>query len=439
MSETVRTRFAPSPTGAATDEGALGLHLGNARTAILNWLAARHAGGAFVLRIEDTDTGRNVEGAEASILEALDWLGLDRDEGPDVGGPLGPYRQSERGDRYEARARELLASGAAFRCFCTPEEIEARRAAAIESGEPPGRDPACRALTDDERARREGEGRSSAVRLRVETGPVPFRDRLKGPLEIDGDDLGDMIIVRADGRPTYNFAVVVDDLEMEITHVIRGVSHLSNTPKQVLLYRALGVAPPEFVHIPQVLAPGGGKLSKRRGAPGVLSYRERGFHPEAVVNYLSLLSWSAPSGEEVFTREELVRELDLDRIGATDAELDEEKMAWLSGQHLRAEPPSTLARRLSDMEVGSTLGLDIEDLTRVAEVFAKRIQLLTEMEDEVTAVFGEPDPTSDRAKEVLGTPTASTALSAAREAWSASSWRVAELKPALQSAGKAAK
>jgi len=428
MMATVRTRFAPSPTGPP--------HLGNARTAILNWLFARHAGGAFVLRLEDTDTARNVEGGEAAILEALDWLGLDRDEDPVVGGPYGPYRQSERADRHAARARELLERGHAFRCFCTPEELEADREAAIGTGLPPGIDRRCRDLVPAEAEAREAAGVPAAIRLRVGPGPVEFEDRLKGTLTIDGADLGDFVLLRPDGRATYNFAVAIDDLDMRITHVIRGVGHLSNTPKQALVYRALGVEAPEFVHIPTVLALGGGKLSKREGARGVLEYRDDGFHPDAILNYLSLLSWSTGSGEEFLTREELIERIDLDRIGATDAELDPDKMRWLSGRHVRAETPERLARRWA--EFGCARGLEVthDDLVRAAEVLAKRTELLSDAGPELEAVYAEPDLGTADARGALAGESAADVLSGVSGTWADAEWRAEALKAGLGAAAE---
>jgi len=430
MNATVRTRFAPSPTGP--------LHLGNARTAILNWLFARHAGGAFVLRLEDTDTARNVSGGEEAIREALDWLGLERDEGPERGGPFSPYRQSERGARHEARARELLDTGRAFRCFCTPAELEADRDEAIAAGRPPGVDRRCRALPPAGAAAREAAGEPAAIRLRVEPGPVSFEDRLKGELSIDGADLGDFVLLRPDGRATYNFAAAVDDLDMRISHVIRGVGHLSNTPKQVLLYEAFDAPPPQFVHIPTVLARGGGKLSKREGARGVLEYRDEGYHPDAIVNYLSLLSWSSGTGTELFTRDALVEAIDLDRIGATDAELDPDKMRWLSGQHVRAESPERLARRWA--EFGCADGLDVthEDLVRAAEVFAKRTELLSDARPELESVYGEPDLAAEAASAALADPAAPDVLEHVLDAWRDAEWTPATLKASLRGASEAA-
>ncbi|WP_419937516.1 glutamate--tRNA ligase [Candidatus Palauibacter sp.] len=422
----VRTRFAPSPTGA--------LHLGNARTAILNWLFARRHGGAFVLRLEDTDTERAVPGGEGMIYEALDWLGIAPDEGPREGGPFPPYRQLARAERHRARAAVLLESGRAFRCYCRPDELEARRQAAIAAGEPTGRDARCRDLPAERAHPGEAEGREAAIRLRVESGPVEFTDLLKGTLSIDGDDLGDLVLVRSDGRPTYNFAVAVDDIEMEISHVIRGVGHLSNTPKQVLLYRAFGVRPPEFVHIPTVLAPGGGKLSKRRGAAGILDYRERGFHPDAVLNYLSLLSWSAEDGEEFLSREALVESIDLERLGAADTEVDEEKMAWLSGRHLRAEPAERLARAWATRLDAEELGLNDADLRRAAEVFAKRTRLLSDVTSEVEPIYRAPETDGSAARELLSVPAARTAIHFARAAWADTDWRPEPLARALRGA-----
>jgi nondiscriminating glutamyl-tRNA synthetase len=377
----VRTRFAPSPTGE--------LHLGNARTAVLNWAFARHHDGDFVLRLEDTDLERSSGEAERRILEGLAWLGLDPDEGPEQGGDAGPYRQSQRGSLYRDHAERLLDRGRAYHCYCTEEELEARREAA--EGGRLRYDGRCRGLSEEEEARLQSEGRRPAVRFRVEPGPVEFTDRVRGGVSIDAGEFGDPVILRSDGRPTYNFAVVVDDLLMGISHVIRGVGHLSNTPKQILLYRALDAEPPEFAHIPHVLAPGGDPLSKRAGARGLSSYREEGYHPDAVVNYLSLLAWSSESGDQVLDRERIVAEVDLDRVGRADAELDPEKMRWLSGRHIAAEAPERLAARLRPFleEAGWELGE--ADRVRIAEVARDRIQLFPEAVADVSTVLPEPE------------------------------------------------
>jgi nondiscriminating glutamyl-tRNA synthetase len=421
----VRTRFAPSPTGA--------LHLGNVRTAALNWLYARKCGGTFVLRIEDTDVERNLQrdgshpSGEDLITEALDWLGLHPDEAPSTGGPYGPYRQSERSIHYADRADELLASGHAFRCYCSPEELDDHRKAAIAVGDPPGRDTQCRDRSPERQSLIQAKGRPASIRLRVDSGPVHFEDRLKGGLSIDGDDLGDMILVRSDGRATYNFAATVDDYEMKISHIIRGIGHLSNTPKQVLLYRAFGVQPPQFIHIPTVMAPGGGKLSKRAGATSVLVYRDRGYHPDAVLNYLSLLSWSSRGGEEFFKRETLIEEIDLDRIGATDTEIDEDKMTWLSGQHVRSEPAAVLADHWSAFLDLTGLNMNKEDLTRSAEVFAHRARLFPDAGMELETIFCEPPLESEEAQTSLATREAKIAIDHLHTVWEKADWQAKTL------------
>ena len=426
---TVRTRFAPSPTGE--------LHLGNVRTAILNWLVARHHGGRFVLRFEDTDVERNVSWAEGSILETLDWLGLDRDEDPVIGGPFGPYRQSERLELYRRHAEELLESGLAFRCYCLPEELAERRGAARERGRQPRYDGRCRSLAPADEAALRAEGREPVLRFRVDDGPIPFRDRGRGDLSIDGAEFGDLVILRSDGRPTYNFAVVVDDVAMEITHVIRGIGHLSNTPKQVLLYHALGAEPPEFVHVPMVLGVGGEKLSKRAGARGALEYREAGYHPAAVVNYLSLLSWSSESGEEVLTPDELIERIDLDRLGVSNAILDPEKMRWLSGQHVRREPATELARRLEPFVDRASLELGEKDLLRLAEVERDRIHLFTDAAAEARRIFGPPDLTNDDVADVLAARSASATLCGVEKAWEeVREWTRPSIGEALRAAGR---
>lgn len=335
----VRTRFAPSPTGR--------LHLGNVRTAVFNWLFARHHDGVFVLRIEDTDVERNVPGAEEALMEDLRWLGLEWDEGPDVGGPFGPYRQSERGELYREHLRVLLEAGRAYPCFCA-------------EGEAPGGDRrypgTCRGLPARDVSRRVAGGEPHVVRLAVpDTGHVTIEDRVRGSIDFPAQDLDDFVLRRRDGRVTYNFAVVVDDVTMRISHVIRGAGHLSNTPKQALLFDALGAPRPAFVHLPNVLAPEGGKLSKRKGAPGVGELRDRGMLPAAVVNYLSLLGWSHPEEKEVLSVPELVAAVDLDRVRPSEMSYDPAKLEWVASQHF-----ATLPAEVVREEVRSRLaeGLD---------------------------------------------------------------------------------
>lgn len=427
---TVRTRFAPSPSGP--------LHLGNARTAVLNWALARRHGGAFVLRIEDTDLSREDRGAEAAILEGLSWLGLEHDEGPDRGGPRGPYRQSERGRLYRDHAERLLERDRAYRCFCTPAELEARRAAAREAGEASVYDGRCRELDADDRRRLRAEGREASIRFRAEPGEVRFRDRVRGEIAVDASDFGDFVILRSDGRPTYNFAVVVDDLLMEISHVIRGAGHLSNTPKQVLLYRALEADPPAFAHVPLVLAPGGEPLSKRTGARSLEAYRREGYHPDAVVNYLSLLGWSSASGDECLSRERIVEEADLDRVGAAATELDVDKMRWLSGRHIAAEPVDRLAERLRPHLEAAGLGLDDRERRALAGLARDRVQLLERAVEEARELMAEPEPTGE-ASRALAAAEAGEVLAAARSSWaSVPAWDREAVREALARAREAA-
>jgi nondiscriminating glutamyl-tRNA synthetase len=326
----IRARFAPSPTGS--------LHVGNARLAVLNWLFARHSNGSFILRIEDTDEERNLEGSEAQILEDLAWLGLKWDEGPTKDGEVGlygPYRQSERTRLHQDYAKQLLQRRYAFNCYCTDEEVEARRDAAIARGDSATYDGTCLRRTPEEIALLIAEGRVPAIRFHVPEGDdIVVEDVIRGNVHFPRADIGDFIILRSDGQPTYNFAVVVDDIVMAITHVIRGVGHLSNTPRQVLVFDAFGAPRPVFAHVPQVLGPDRQKLSKRHGAPSLADYRRDGYHPDGLVNYLSLLSWSSPSGEEVLTREQLVSEITLERVGAADVVFDPAKLDFLSAKHI---------------------------------------------------------------------------------------------------------
>lgn len=431
MTKTVRTRFAPSPTGE--------LHLGNARIAVLNWLYARHCGGRFILRIEDTDIDRNVPEAEEEIEASLRRLGLDWDEGPDLGGPHGPYRQSERSELYRAAAARLLEMRAAFHCYCQPEELEAKRAAARARGEDPRYDGTCRDLSPEQERRLRERGIVPSIRFRVPSESVTVHDEIRGDVTFGADEFSDFVILKSDGLPTYNFAVVVDDSEMEISHVIRGVGHLSNTPRQVLLYRALAAAPPRFVHVPHVLGPDGTPLSKRHGARSLREYLDAGYPPAALINYLSLLSWSSPSGDEVLETDRLVREIDLSRLGVSNVILDPEKLEWLAGEHIRRMSPGALADRLAEFVDPALLPRDAASRIRVAEALRERITTFSGAA-ELLRQFKPPDPMqwSEAARAALETSGTRRTLEVAAEALaSVEPWDGSRAMEAIREAGRA--
>jgi nondiscriminating glutamyl-tRNA synthetase len=323
------------------------LHIGSARTALYNFLFARHSGGSFVLRVDDTDASRSDAALEASIIADLRWLGLGWDEGPDVGGPCGPYRQSERLERHRSAARELLASGHAYHCFCPEERLEGLRREALAEGRTPRYDRRCLALPEDEVRRRLGGGESAAVRFTVPAGEVVVDDLIRGRVVIGADALSDPIIVRSDGVAGYNFATVVDDRDMGITHVIRGDDHLTNTARQQLLFEALGGPVPRWAHHSMVLGADGGKLSKRHGATAVGDYRELGYLPETIVNYLALLGWSHGE-DEVLELDRLVREFDLGRLSPSPAVFDLAKLDWLDHERIMALAPEEHERRFAE-------------------------------------------------------------------------------------------
>jgi glutamyl-tRNA synthetase len=324
----VRVRFAPSPTGH--------LHVGGARTALYNYLFARGQKGTFILRIEDTDAARSTEESLNAIFDSMRWLGLSWDEGPDVGGTHGPYFQSQRGELYRRHAAVLEAAGCAYRCYCTAAELEERRQEQLKRGEPPRYDGRCRTLDAAARARFEAEGRPAAIRFALPAGGTSaWDDVVRGPVTFQNEVLDDFVLLRSDGLPTYNFACVVDDHALEITHVIRGDDHISNTPRQLLLYQASGWPPPRFAHVPMILGADGSRLSKRHGATSVAAYRDLGFLPSALVNFLALLGWSYDGRQELFTLQELERLFTLERVGSNAAVFNVEKLEWMNGQHLK--------------------------------------------------------------------------------------------------------
>jgi nondiscriminating glutamyl-tRNA synthetase len=383
-SEPMRVRMAPSPTGP--------LHIGTARTSLYNYLAARHAAGTFVLRIEDTDAARSTAEYERDILDNLHWLGLSWDEGPQVAGgedvgDRGPYRQSERMARYAAEADRLLRSGGAYRCWCTPEELEAVRREQEARKEAPRYSGRCRSLTDAERAAFEAEGRTAVIRFQVTPETIRFDDLIRGEVEFDNALLGDFVIVRNDGVPLYHFVVVVDDEAMEITHVIRGEDHLSNTPKHIALIRALGYREPAFGHIPLILNPDRSKMSKRKSQTAMTAYREDGYLPEAMVNFLAFLGWSPGTEEEIFSLDELAERFEIAKVHRGGAVFDRERLDHLNGVYIRALSDEQLALRLRPW-IPEAVG--DEDLLRIVPLVKERLVRLGDVV-ELIGFLWEPD------------------------------------------------
>jgi glutamyl-tRNA synthetase/nondiscriminating glutamyl-tRNA synthetase len=385
-----RVRFAPSPTGE--------LHVGNARTALFNWLYARGRGGTLILRIEDTDRERSTPEHEAAILDDLMWLGLGWDEGIDAGGAHGPYRQSERLDLYRDRAEALRAGRFAYPCFCAVEVLEAERAAQREAGRVSIYGGRCRALDPQEAAARRAAGEPSALRFDVTRGSagaaaIEFADEVHGTVRFPVAQIGDFVLLRRDGTPAYNFAVVIDDVAMQVTTVIRGDDHLSNTPRQVLLYNALGVEPPRFAHLPLIVAPGGAPLSKREGAVSVRAFRDAGYLPEALLNHLALLGWSPADGREDLTIEEIVARFDLERVSRSPAVFDRQKLDALAAKHVARLPPGRLADLATEHLLRAGLlpaapGGAVRDWAgRVAGLYADRLPRLGDLPREAAILF----------------------------------------------------
>ncbi|OIK12613.1 glutamate--tRNA ligase [Bacillus sp. MUM 116] len=330
MSNEVRVRYAPSPTGH--------LHIGNARTALFNYLFARNKGGKFIIRIEDTDKKRNIAGGEESQLKYLKWLGMNWDESVDVGGEFGPYRQSERNHIYEVYYKQLLESGKAYKCYCTEEELEAEREAQMARGENPQYSGKCRHLTAEQRSQLEAEGRQPSIRIAIPQGKTyAFDDMVKGVVSFESEGIGDYVIVKKDGIPTYNFAVAVDDHLMEISHVLRGDDHISNTPKQLAVYEALGFQPPIFGHMTLIVNESRRKLSKRDESiiQFIEQYEELGYLPEALFNFITLLGWSPAGEEEIYSQAELIELFDAERLSKSPAFFDKQKLAWINNQYMK--------------------------------------------------------------------------------------------------------
>ncbi len=334
----VRLRFAPSPTGS--------LHVGNCRSAILNWIYAKKTGGKFILRIEDTDVERSTTESEREILDELKWLGLAWDEGPGIGGDFGPYRQSERREKYRHEAMKLVNQGKAYRCFCTQDELEKEKAELLEKRLSPKYSRKCLNLSENEQNKLIVKGKDFSVRFFVPKEDITVNDLVMGKIEFKSDVLNDFILLRSNGGAAYNFAVVVDDISMAITHVIRGGDHLPNTPKQILLYKAFKKQTPEFVHTPMITGMDGNRLSKRDGAVSVKEYREMGILPETLVNFLSLLNWSSPSGKEILSIDKLIDEFDFSRVSKSPAAFDIKKLLWMNGIYIRNYDKDKLAKSI---------------------------------------------------------------------------------------------
>jgi nondiscriminating glutamyl-tRNA synthetase len=437
----VRVRMAPSPTGP--------LHIGTARTSLYNYLVARHVGGTFVLRVEDTDTARNTAEFEADIIENLHWLGITWDEGPQVAGGdeiggYGPYRQSRRLALYATEAERLLRSGQAYRCYCTAEELEAVRREQEVRREAPRYNGRCRSLTDADRGAFEAEGRRPAIRFRVPEERVAFDDLIRGPVEFDSDALGgDRVIVRADGTPLYHLTVVVDDHAMAISHVIRGEDHLSNTPLHILLFRALRYPEPVFGHIPLILNPDRTKMSKRKSQTSIAAYREQGYLPEAMVNFLAFLGWSPGTEEEVFTLGELTNRFEIGHVHKAGAVFDKDRLDYLNGVYIRALTNEQLALRLrpfvpdtlDDRGLLAVTPLIKERLVRLADA-GELVAFLVESDAEVAERY-EPD---DLLPKKADAAAAAAALARARDevaAVSAADFAAAELESRCRAAAEA--
>jgi len=425
-------RFAPSPTGH--------LHIGGARTAIYNWAFARHNGGVFVLRIDDTDLERSTAENTAAILRSLRWLGLDWDEGPEAGGEYGPYYQTQRASTYAPALERMKERGHAYPCFCSPETLESKRELARAKGGFSGYDRTCRTLDPGEVAGRIAAGEPHVWRVAVpeDRGDIVIDDLIRGETRFPGDAMDDFILVRTDGTATYNFATVVDDWAMGMTHIIRGDDHLSNTPRQVVVYEALEAPVPTFAHMSLIFGADGKRLSKRHGATSVEAYAEEGFLPEALLNYLALLGWSIDGDTTFFDRETLISEFDLTRVSKSPAVWDPEKLEWMNGAYIRQLPAGTFAELIRERVVQAGL-VDADDarerlewFTRLGPLIAERVKRLDEISDMVAFLFTEPVIDESTREKVLAKEGVAAALSAASEALASVDFSAEAIEGALR-------
>lgn len=409
MSEEIRVRIAPSPSG--------NLHIGTARTALFNYLFAKKHGGKYILRIEDTDQERSTKEYVKNIFDSLKALGLSWDEGPDVGGPYGPYSQSERFDIYPKYAQILVEKGYAYECFCTPEELETEKAisqekkiAHIYSGK-------CKHLSEAEKEELRKQGRKPAIRFAIEEKELTFDDMVKGELKFDTSLIGDFVIMKSNGTPTYNFAVVVDDMLMKISHVIRGEDHISNTPKQILLYEALDAKIPEFGHLGMILAPDRSKLSKRHGATGVSEFVEKGYLIDALVNFVALLGWSPSDGVEIKTVDEIAQDFRIHEVSSSNSIFEYDKLNWMNAQYIKKLSTEELKERLMPFLTKYDLSeLSEEKLLRMIEITREPLVILSDITDAVPYFFGDKcDIEPDVQQDVLNTETSQTVLKEVQE------------------------
>jgi nondiscriminating glutamyl-tRNA synthetase len=416
MANEIRVRYAPSPTGH--------LHIGNARTALFNYLFARNKGGKFILRIEDTDQKRNIEGGEQSQIKYLKWLGMDWDEGPDVGGEYGPYRQSERNDIYREYYTKLLNEGNAYKCYCTEEELAAEHDAQVARGETPHYSGKCRHLTEEQRAALEAEGRMPSIRIKVPAGKVySFDDIVKGSVSFESDGFGDWVVVKKDGIPTYNFAVVIDDYLMKITHVLRGDDHISNTPKQLMVYDLLGLEIPVFGHMTLIVNENHRKLSKRDES--IIQFMEQyeglGYLPEALLNFITLLGWSPGGEEEIYSKEEFIKIFDANRLSKSPAVFDKHKLEWMNNQYVKkADLDKIVAISLPQLIKAGRVHADMSDSERewavkLIALFQEKMSFGAEIVELSDMFFKDEAEYEEEAKAILSGETVPQVLKAFSE------------------------
>ena len=412
MSEEVRVRIAPSPSG--------NLHVGTARTALFNYLYAKKVGGKFVLRIEDTDAERTSQAYIDNIFDSLKALGLNWDEGPDVGGPYGPYTQSERFDIYPKYVQELLDKGFAYECYCTPEELEAEKEEATKNKKAYVYSKKCENLTEEEKAKLRAEGRKPAIRFSIDKARkafhdspvIHFEDLVKGDLHQDTSLIGDFVIMKSNGSPTYNFAVVIDDMLMKISHIIRGEDHISNTFKQILIYEALGAEVPRFGHLGMILAPDRSKLSKRHGATAVSEFVEKGYLTEALINFVALLGWAPSDGVEIKNVDEIAQDFRIHEVSSSNSVFEYDKLNWMNGQYIKKLSTEELKERLKPFLTKYDLSeLNDEQYTRMVEVTREPLTILSDITDAVPYFFGKDVVVDDEVQTtVLDTETSQEVL-----------------------------